>query len=76
MLLKLFPLPPGVEIAPEGIPEPRVSILDVDAPALPPEVADTKGHYTATVTANTRITAPDWYQDVRHFDLDLEEDIE
>lgn len=75
-LLELFPLPPGVEVAPEGIPEPRVSVLE--GPASPSRVviADEDDSYVATVSINTRITAKDWYQDVRHLELDFDEDLQ
>ena len=75
-LLELFPLPPGVEIAPETIPEPRIKVIE--GPATPSRVviADEDDSYTATVTANTRITAKDWYQDVRHLELDFDEDLQ
>lgn len=75
-LLSLFPLPPGLEVKPDGLPEPRVNIIEPEPVAAAPEVSSFKGYYTATITSNTRITAPDWYQDVRHFDLDFEEDLE
>ncbi|EKM52756.1 uncharacterized protein PHACADRAFT_164681 [Phanerochaete carnosa HHB-10118-sp] len=75
-LLNLFPLPPGLEVKPGGIPEPRVSIIEGQPAALPPDTGLFKGYYTATVSRNTRITASEWYQDVRHFDLDFDEDLE
>lgn len=74
-LLKLFPLPPGLEIAPDGIPEPRASIVDCTTP-LSPEATHHLGYFTVTVSKNTRITAAAWYQDVRHFELDASEDLE
>lgn len=76
MLLQLFPLPPGLEVVPEGVPEPRVRILEAVTSPLPSEDRPIKGYFTATVASNTRITAADWYQDVRHYDLDFEEDIQ
>ena len=75
MLLQLYPLPPGVEVVPPN-PEPRVSIADAKAASLAPEATSIPGYYTATIVGNTRITAPDWQQDVRHFDLEFDEDIE
>ena len=75
-LLELFPLPPGLEVKPDGIPEPRVSIIDAEPASLPPAAGCFKGYHTATIFSNTRTTAPDWYQDVRHLDLDFDEDIE
>lgn len=77
-LLEVFPLPLGVELLPETIPAPRVSI--VDSPDLSSlSLSGTKaddGYRTVTLTKNERITAEDWYQDVRHFDFDFDEDIQ
>ncbi|EKM53089.1 uncharacterized protein PHACADRAFT_259251 [Phanerochaete carnosa HHB-10118-sp] len=75
-LLELFPLPSGLEIKPDVILEPRVSIIEGEPAALWPDTGLFKGYHTATVSSNTRITAPDWYQDVRHFDLDFDEDLD
>ena len=75
MLLQLFPLPPGLEVLP-GNPEPRVSIADGDTASLASDATCIPGYYTATISTNSRITAPDWYQDVRHFELTFDEDIE
>lgn len=75
-LLQLFPLPPGLEVVPDGIPDPRVKILEAVTSSFPSEDQPTKGYFTATVASNTRITAADWYQDVRHFELDFEEDLQ
>jgi hypothetical protein len=75
VLLELFPLPPGVEVAPSSL-QPRVSISDSDAASLASEATSIPGYHTVTILSNTRITAPDWNQDVRHFDLAFDEDIE
>ena len=74
-LLQLFPLPPGLEVKPDGLPEPRASVTAAPA-AVPPAAGAPPGVHTATVARNTRITDPAWYQDVRHFDLDFDEDLE
>ncbi|KAJ3540375.1 hypothetical protein NM688_g6234 [Phlebia brevispora] len=74
-LLELFPLPPGAEIAPDTIPEPRVSIIEGAASSTTNGLTREVDSYRATVSSNKRITAKDWYQDVRHLDLDFEEDI-
>ncbi|KAJ7183107.1 riboflavin synthase domain-like protein [Mycena filopes] len=74
-LLLLYPLQPDVEVIPATtIPPARVSMV--------PDIASTSsssvksGFYTSTVRCNTRITAGDWYQDVRHLEFDFEEDIQ
>ncbi|PSR76808.1 hypothetical protein PHLCEN_2v8189 [Hermanssonia centrifuga] len=78
-LLKLFPLPSGVEIAPDTIPEPRVSVIDgtdsSSEPGLLYEI-ETDVYHTATIVCNKRITAEDWYQDVRHLEFDFQDDIQ
>ena len=75
----MCPIPDGLEAqSADGLPPPRVSIADADPQTLAacedPLHSDTT-HYTATVSCNRRITADDWYQDVRHFELDFDEDI-
>ncbi|KDQ52353.1 hypothetical protein JAAARDRAFT_184230 [Jaapia argillacea MUCL 33604] len=78
-LLTIYPLPPGLEIdRPDVLPPARVSLTVVPASALheasdPLQLDD--GYHTATLTSNFRITAEDWWQDVRHFEFDFEDDI-
>ncbi len=43
--------------------------------SLDPLVQDAVYHH-ATLKCNKRITAEDWYQDVRHFQFSFEEDIQ
>lgn len=79
ILVKLLPIPPGLDVQPaDGLPPPRVSIADADAATLAdcvdPLENDPQSHI-ATVSCNRRITAEDWYQDVRHFELDFDEDV-
>ncbi|KZT67892.1 riboflavin synthase domain-like protein [Daedalea quercina L-15889] len=78
-LLEFYPLPPLLDIqSADGLPPPRVSITDSDARTLAAyqhPLDDDPQHYTATVSCNRRITAEDWYQDVRHFELDFDEDV-
>ncbi|KAJ7914880.1 hypothetical protein B0H13DRAFT_2232043 [Mycena leptocephala] len=63
-LLLNYPLPPNVEIIPAAtIPPPRVSMARIPC------------FYSATVKCNTRITAEDWYQDVRHLEFDFKDEI-
>ena len=80
MLLQIYPLPDGIQQDPlDGLPPPRVAITDADKDAQitrkDPLVADREYH-TATVVVNRRITADGWYQDVRHFEFELAEDVE
>ncbi|KAL5496163.1 TAH18 [Sanghuangporus vaninii] len=73
-------LPPpldGTIEEPDVLPPPRISIttsgktLDcVDDP-----LAGFDDYHLATVRRNNRITAKDWFQDVRHIELDLEDEI-
>ncbi|KAJ7352489.1 riboflavin synthase domain-like protein [Mycena albidolilacea] len=75
-LLLTYPLPDNVEIIPAAaIPAARVTMVEdpsfitSSSPPLNP------GFYSATVKCNNRITAGDWYQDVRHFEFDFDDDI-
>ncbi|TFY74580.1 hypothetical protein EWM64_g9432 [Hericium alpestre] len=78
-LLELFPLPSNLHVdSADALPPPRVSIID----ALPDELIHTQDpllqdvlYHNAKVLRNERITAEDWYQDVRHFELQCEDDI-
>jgi hypothetical protein len=78
ILLELFPLPEGLEIIPpDEIPPPRVllssvSILDESQDPLKSDLQYHKG----VVRTNERITDPSWYQDVRLFKFDVEDDIQ
>ncbi|KAH9919058.1 riboflavin synthase domain-like protein [Fomitopsis serialis] len=78
-ILELYPLPPSVKVqSADGLPPARVSITDAGAQTLtacPNPLDDDPQHYTATVSCNRRITAEDWYQDVRHFELNFDQDI-
>jgi len=79
-LLRLHPLPPSVHVIPaERIPPPRVSMGESTPDALDKFVdplEDDKTFHTAIVKSNRRITANDWYQDVRHLEFDFEDDIQ
>lgn len=58
----------------DSLPPPRISITESDLPfASSTKPVRRYDDYRATVRVNRRITAPDWYQDVRHIELDLEE---
>ena len=75
-LLAAFPLLPGLDVLPDTIPAPRVSV--VDGPNLASlsiaETDEADEYLSATLTKNERITAKDWFQDVRHLDFDFDED--
>ena len=78
-LLELFPLPSGLEIIPRAeLPPPRVALLSADEITLQNTVEpldSDSNHYTAVLKCNKRITAEDWFQDVRHFELKFEDQI-
>lgn len=60
------------------MPPPRVSFKDAKESAkgkTTDPLIFAKEYHTATIKANTRLTSADWYQDVRHFELDFDEDI-
>ena len=74
-LLELFPLPASAKVGSgDVVPPPRVIIRNEPAynneQVTDPLDEDEKYH-TVTVRKNDRITAADWYQDVRHIELDL-----
>lgn len=63
----------------EGPPPPRVTIVDTkrSEPNVPTNVLLQDGRYhLATLTRNDRLTADDWYQDVRHIEFDFDDDIQ
>lgn len=75
-ILKLYPLPDGTPTAPiSTVPLPRV-VLQRDEEPNKPEPERLPGSISATVTVNTRTTAQDWFQDVRHLEFQLDEDVE
>ncbi|PPQ97555.1 hypothetical protein CVT26_002340 [Gymnopilus dilepis] len=78
-LLDISPLPPGVEVEPSNtLPSARVSLKPTSQSILDSSVDPLKSdtlYHTATVKKNARITAEDWYQDVRHFEFDFSDDI-
>ena len=62
----------------DSLPHPRISISTSPGqmPSLvedPLETADS--YHLATMKRNDRITAMDWFQDVRHIELDLHDDV-
>ncbi|TRM58748.1 riboflavin synthase domain-like protein [Schizophyllum amplum] len=63
-------------------PPPRVTFKPValDGPPTSPALADPLAadpdYFTATLSANRRLTAEDWWQDVRHFDFAVPEGVQ
>ncbi|KAF4588599.1 NAPDH-dependent diflavin reductase [Pleurotus pulmonarius] len=81
-LLEIYPLQPGVQpLSPNAKPNPRASFVASSSQSLDRSStvswhSDQKTTYhQATVSKNQRITSQDWYQDVRHFELDFEDDL-
>jgi hypothetical protein len=78
-LLDLFPLPLGDQVEPIPEPWPPRATLTADIGEDYKEGGDllqsATGYYDMTVEQNSRITADDWYQDVRHFELHCGRDI-
>ncbi|KAF5341537.1 hypothetical protein D9758_012557 [Tetrapyrgos nigripes] len=76
-LCELMPLPEGVQVIPANHAFPsRVRLKPTTLSAIFEDPLDTDPLYhNARVKANQRITAPDWYQDVRHLEFDFEDDI-
>ena len=77
-LLELYPCDDSLEVLPKlRRPPPRVKTLavPVDTECTDPLDADQK-YWEVTVQCNRRITAEDWFQDVRHFEFLSERDLE
>ena len=77
-LLTNYPLPDSLQVLPASqLPDPRISIAVQEeatvTPLLPEEPATV--YHDAVLIKNERITAPDWYQDVRHLTLTFKEDL-
>ena len=78
-ILKLLPLPPHLSLLPaEELPTPRVTILPATREHLQDERDPLLGddrYHTFELTTNERITADDWYQEVRHLVLRCGDDL-
>ncbi|KAJ4480982.1 hypothetical protein J3R30DRAFT_3462879 [Lentinula aciculospora] len=78
-LLELMPLPTGLDIVPsDQTPPARISLVNSTNPqvtTIDPLEHD-NDYRLATVKCNTRTTAQDWNQDVRHIELDFVDDIQ
>ncbi|KAK0196899.1 riboflavin synthase domain-like protein [Armillaria mellea] len=77
VLSQLFPLAEGTSRLPlDTVPPPRMAMIkSSEEESMDPLVQDAVYHH-ATLKCNRRITAEDWYQDVRHFQFSFEEDIQ
>lgn len=79
-LPSLYPIPPGATVIPKGnLPPPRVSLSETSLNSLDTVVDPLEtdpNYHTATVRCNQRITAEDWFQDVRHFEFDIPDEIQ
>ncbi|KDR73969.1 hypothetical protein GALMADRAFT_250695 [Galerina marginata CBS 339.88] len=78
-LLEISPLPAGIEITSANTLSPaRVSLTATSqsAPELSDPLKSDLQYHAAVVKTNDRITAADWYQDVRHLEFDLEDNIQ
>ncbi|KAH9966182.1 riboflavin synthase domain-like protein [Lactifluus volemus] len=78
-LLRLLPLPLHLSLLPaEELPTPRVVFLEATSEELQdasdPLLCDDRYH-TFKLIGNNRISASDWYQDVRHFQFRCQDDI-
>lgn len=76
-LLQSFPLPPGKDVVLlNHVPPPRVTIdFETKEPSIAPGTVPSDYH-PVVVSSNKRITADDWYQDVRHLEFTSDEDIQ
>lgn len=78
-LLKVHPIPPHLSLLPaEDLPTPRVTIIPATREDLQierdPLLADDRYH-TFELIENERITAGDWYQEVRHLVFRCRDDV-
>ncbi|KAI0319420.1 riboflavin synthase domain-like protein [Amylostereum chailletii] len=72
-MLQFNPLPPGVSKPPYGaLHAPRVHLSPAnqdDLASSTDPLSTAEGYHTFELKCNSRITASDWYQDVRHFEF-------
>ncbi len=78
-MLEMFPLSSGAEVSPvTDVPPPRILLSPVPQKMLEehrdPLETDILYHQ-GVVKVNERITAEDWYQDVRHIEIEFDHDI-
>ncbi|KAJ3811563.1 riboflavin synthase domain-like protein [Lentinula aff. lateritia] len=78
-LLELMPLPHGLDILLSNqTPPARVLLVNCSNPqvAMNDPLDHDHDYGLATVKCNTRLTAQDWYQDVRHIEFDFSDNVE
>ncbi|KAJ7510327.1 hypothetical protein B0H11DRAFT_2152489 [Mycena galericulata] len=76
-LLSTYPLPHHLEIIPATtMPPARASMARDTTFAAGSSLSEIPGFHPATVRCNRRITAEDWYQDVRHLEFDFDDEIQ
>jgi|SRR6267154_6457564 len=77
VFLQLYPLPHEQDNISPGRPLPRVSMSELksDDSLNPDPLDEDKKYHTTSVKCNRRITAEDWFQDVRHFEFSFAGDI-
>ncbi|KAH7871198.1 riboflavin synthase domain-like protein [Lentinula edodes] len=78
-LPELMPLPHGLDILPSTqTPPARVSLVNCSnhQVATNDPLDHDHDYGLATVKCNTRLTAQDWYQDVRHIEFDFSDNVE
>ncbi|KAJ4484280.1 hypothetical protein C8J55DRAFT_510197 [Lentinula edodes] len=78
-LPELMPLPHGLDILPSTqTPLARVSLVNCSnhQVATNDPLDHDHDYGLATVKCNTRLTAQDWYQDVRHIEFDFSDNVE
>ncbi|KAJ7650639.1 riboflavin synthase domain-like protein [Roridomyces roridus] len=74
-LLQTYPLPDGLEMMPATvIPPARASIVQDSSSST--SITKMPGFPSAVVKCNQRITAEDWYQDVRHLEFHFDNEIQ
>lgn len=77
--MRLFPLPSHLSPLPvEDLSTPRVTLLSATSKEFQDEIdplIDDEKYHTYELVKNERITADDWYQDVRHFEFRCQDDI-
>ena len=76
----MFPLPSKLDpISVDNCPPPRILLKNMAQSISDSSYSDSEkmetGSHKAIVKMNDRITAQDWFQDVRHIELDFEDDI-
>ncbi len=67
---------PGPAAPMTDVPPARVAMTPTDAKASEDPLGDDPVYHRATLKTNLRVTASDWFQDVRHFEFTFDEDVQ